>query len=109
MLQQLKTLIRDQLQVPPWLALMAVGCLAHALVNIGLRKPLASPWGLFGPLVLGVALECYEIWHQYRDIGLWAPGNDPVLTILARHSLDVVKMLAAPAALVLGHLTLRGS
>lgn len=48
-----------------------------------------------------VALESYEIWHEYAEVGLFAPGNDPVMTILARHCLDVVKALSAPAILVL--------
>ena len=100
MLQQLKALLRDQLGLPPAAVLVFVGCLAHLALNTVLRKPLTSGWGLFGPLVLGIALESFEIWIQYRDIGLFAPGNDPVIVILGRHALDVLAMLALPLVLV---------
>lgn len=100
MLGQLKTVIRDQLGVPPWLALVVVGCLAHVAATALLRKPLTSPWGLIAPLAVGVALESYEIWRHYRGVGLLAPGNDPLLTILGRHALDVVLVLAGPLLVV---------
>ena len=80
--------------------LAAVGCLAHVALNAMLRKPITSGWGLLGPLGFGVALECYEIWIQYRSVGLFAPGNDTLLTILGRHGLDVVFMLAGPILIV---------
>ncbi len=100
MLHHLKTLIRDQLGVPPWAVLVVVGCIAHIVLNVALRRPIASAWGLLGPVGLGVAIEGYEIWVQYKAVGLLAPGNDPLLVILGRHSLDVVFMLAAPMLLV---------
>ncbi len=80
--------------------LIIAGCVAHLMLNTILRKPLTSPLGLLAPLVLGLALESYEIWVQYRNIGLLAPGNDPVLVILLRHGFDIGKMLAAPLILV---------
>ena len=80
--------------------LLGVGCLAHLGLNLLLRKPLTSAGGLLAPLVLGIALESYEIWIQYKDSGLFAAGNDPLLTILGRHGLDVVAMLAIPLLLV---------
>lgn len=100
MLNPIKTVLRDQLELPPWVVLATVGLLAHLIVNALLRKPLTSGWGLLGALVIGVVLESYEIWLQYRDIGLFAPGNDALLTILGRHGLDVVLMLAAPVNLL---------
>jgi hypothetical protein len=57
--------------------------------------------GLLAPLVLGIAIETYEIWVRYRDFGLLAPGNDPVWQIVARHGLDIVSMLVLPIVLVL--------
>jgi hypothetical protein len=80
--------------------LVAVGCLAHVALNAALRRPITSGWGLLGPAGLGVALESYEIWIQYRTIGLIAPGNDPLLTILGRHGFDVLLMLAGPLLVV---------
>ncbi len=100
MLQQLKVLLRDQLGLPPSAVLVFVGCVAYLALNAVLRKPLTSAWGLLGPLVLGVALESFEIWIQYRDVGLFAPGNDPVIAILGRHGLDLLAMLAVPLLLV---------
>jgi len=101
LLQKLKYFLGDQLGLPPWSVLVALGCLAHVLINTLLRKPLASGWGLLGPLVLGIVIESLEIWIQYRDIGLFAPGNDALLTILGRHSLDVAVMLGGPLLIVL--------
>ena len=101
MLHQLKFIFRDKLGLPPWTVLVAVGCLAHVALNAVLRKPITSGWGLLGPLGLGVAVESYEIWIQYRTIGLFAPNNDPLLTILGRHGLDVLLMLAGPLLLVI--------
>lgn len=98
--QQIKSLLRDQLGLSPSALLIAVGLLAHLALNGLMRKSAASPWGLLAPLILGMALEGYEIWIQYRDVGLAAPGNDPLLIILMRHALDVAKMLAGPLLLV---------
>ena len=100
MLGNVKSILRDQLGVPTWLVLVVVGCLAHALLNAALRRPLSSPWGLFGPLALGIAIEAYEIWAHYRHAGLFAPGSDPLPMILGRHSLDVLVMIALPGAFV---------
>ena len=100
MLQQLKHLLRDQLGIPPFAVLVVAGCAAHLALNALLHKPLTSAWGLLAPLALGVALEGYEIWDAYRDSGLFAPGNDPLLTILERHGLDVLKVVAAPVIVV---------
>jgi hypothetical protein len=108
MLQQFKTVLRDQLGLSPFAVLLVAGFAAHIALNALLRKSPTSPWGLLAPLLLGVALEAYEIWHAYRDVGLFAPGNDPLLTILARHALDIGKMLVGPLLLVaLGHLPIR--
>jgi hypothetical protein len=100
LLRELKSIFRDQLGLPPWIVLAAVGCLAHVALNALLRKPITSGWGLLGPLGFGVALESYEIWIQYRTIGLIVPGNDPLLTILGRHGFDVLLMLAGPLLVV---------
>jgi hypothetical protein len=107
-LQQIKFFIRDQLGLPPVAVLVVVGCVTHLALNALLRKSPTSAWGLLAPLVLGVTLESYEIWLQYRQAGLLAPGNDPLLAILMRHGLDVVKMLVVPLLLVaLGALSAR--
>jgi hypothetical protein len=100
MLEQIKSLIRDQLGLPAGVILAVTGIAAHLLLNAVLRKPPTSVWRLLAPFVLGLAIESYEIWVQYRDIGLLAPGNDPVKTILFRHGLDILKMLSAPLLLV---------
>ena len=101
LLRELKYFLRDQLGVPPWLVLATAGLLAHVALNAALRRPIASGWGMLGPLVAGIALESFEIWIQYRNVGLFAPGNDPLFAILGRHSLDVMLMLAGPLLLVL--------
>ncbi len=100
MLNHLKIFLRDQMGLPPWVVLATGGLLAYLVLNALLRKPLTSGWGLLGPLVVGVVLESYEIWVQYRGIGLFAPSNDTLCTILGRHGLDVVLMLAVPIILV---------
>lgn len=100
MLKQIKSLIRDQLGLSPAIVLVATGCVAYLLLNLLLRKPLTSAWGLLAPFLLGIAIESYEIWLQYRNVGLLAPGNDPLVFILARHGLDVLIILVVPALLV---------
>ena len=65
-----------------------------------LRRPITSPWGLLAPVCLGVALESYEIWIQYRNVRLFSPSNDTLFTILGRHGLDIVFMIAGPILLV---------
>lgn len=100
MLAQLKIFLRDQIGLPPWSVLVAVGCLAHVILITLLRKPIYSGWGLLAPLCLGILVEGYEIYVQYRQVGLLAPGNDPLITILARHGLDVLYMLAAPILII---------
>ena len=101
MLAQIKNILRDQLGLPPWAVLVAAGCLAHVILIALLRKPIHSGWGLLAPLCLGIALESYEIWVQYRQVGLFAPGNDALITILGRHGLDVLYMLAGPVLVVI--------
>ena len=101
MLLKLKYFLRDQIGLPPWTVLVALGCLAHLLLNTMLRKPFTSGWGLFAPFALGIAIEAWEIWVQYRNIGLFAPGNDALLIILGRHGLDVAAMLGGPLLIVL--------
>lgn len=101
MLEEAKSFLRDQLGLPPSAVLVLAGLAAHLAFTALLRKSPTSPWGLLAPLTLGLALETYEIWIQYRTIGLFAPGNDPLWAILARHALDVVKLLAAPILLTI--------
>lgn len=100
MLQSIKVVLRDQLGLPPFTVLLAAGCISHLVLNALLHKSPTSAWGLLAPLFLGVALESCEIWLQYGNLGLLAPGNDPLLTILSRHGLDVATMLAVPLVLV---------
>lgn len=100
MFEQIKTVLRDYIGLPPWSVLAAVGLVAFLALNALLRKPLTSGWGLLAPLAIGIVLESYEIRVQYREVGLFAPGNDPLLVILARHGLDVLIMLAIPAVVV---------
>ena len=99
-LQQVKSFLIDQLGIPPSVVLALVGTATHLLLNAILGRSATSPWGLLGPLLLGMALESYEIWIQYRGIGLFSPGNDPLLAILGRHGLDVLLMLAGPLLVV---------
>jgi len=99
-LQQIKTLLRDQLGLPPIAILVATGLIAHLLLNALLRRTPTSPWGLLAPCALGISLEAWEIWVQYKGVGLAAPESDPLVDILARHALDVLAMLAAPILLV---------
>ena len=82
------------------MALPVLGLVAHVAVNVLLRKPPGSAWGLLAPLTLGLAIEAWEIRVQYGDMGLTAPGNDPLVQILLRHGLDVGLMLAGPVLLV---------
>ena len=96
MLNEAKSFLREQLGLPPSAVLMVAGLVAHLALTALLRKSPTSPWGLLAPLTLGLALEAYEIWMHYRTVGLLAPGNDPLWLILARHGLDVMKVLAAP-------------
>ena len=100
MLQHIKHYLRDQVGLPPSAVLIIAGLVVHYLLNVLLRKPVTSPWGLIAPLVLGIALESYEIWVQYRDVGLFYVGNDPLIIIFARHSVDVMIVLSAPLVLV---------
>lgn len=104
MLERLKTILRDQLNLPPSFVLAAAGLVAHIALNALLRKPLTSASGLLAPLAIGVVLEAYEIWIQYRDVGLFAAGNDPLIVILGRHGTDVLIMLAVPVLLVVAGL-----
>lgn len=101
MIDALKTLLRDRLGLPSWAVLAVLGLAAHLALNALLRRPLASPLGLLAPLLLGIAIEAFEIWRHYRAIGLFAPGNDPLWQIGARHAGDVALMLALPLAWVL--------
>ena len=100
MITRLKTFLRNDLGLPPWVILALAGCLAHLLLNAILRKPMTSAWGLLGPLAIGIILESYEIWVQYRQLGLFAPGNDPLVAILGRHGLDVLLLLSVPLLIV---------
>lgn len=102
MLSDFKAVFRDYVGAPPWLVLTIVGCLAHIASNVVLRKPITSTWGLIAPLTLGLTLESYEIWEQYRHVGLFAPTNDPLILILIRHAIDIAFLLIGPALMVLG-------
>ena len=101
MFEALKSLLRDQLGVAPWLVLMTVGLTVHLAANVLSRRSATSPFGLLAPLALGLAIEAIEVWQHYGRIGLFAQGNDPPWRIAARHGRDVVVMLALPLALVL--------
>ena len=101
MLGRIKSFITDTLSLPPILILIAIGTAAQLILNLLLHKPMTSACGLILPLIFGVSIEGYEIWLQYRDVGLFAPGNDPFLMILARHFVDVMIVLIAPIALVI--------
>lgn len=100
MLDRIKHLLRDQLGLPVWAIFLFVGIASHLLLNAFLRKPLTSPCGLLAPLVLGLLIESYEVWLQYRDVGLLAEGHDPLWMIVARHGQDVATLLAIPLLLV---------
>ena len=100
MFTQLKSFLRDTLALPPDLVVVIVGLITHLLLCLVLRKPLNSAWGLLAPAIVGMLIEGYEIWAQYRDVGLFAPSNDPLAVILLRHGLDILKMLVLPVLLV---------
>ena len=102
MLSDLKAVFRDYVGMPPWLVLIIVGSVAHVVSNVVLRKPITSAWGLIAPLSLGLVIESYEIWELYRHVGFFAPTNDPLLFILARHALDIALMLIGPIVIVVG-------
>lgn len=104
MIDAFKSLIRDQLGMPAWVVLPVAGLIAFLALNVLLRRPWTSAIGLVAPLVLGLALEAYEIRVQYRDAGLAAPGNDPLWMILGRHGLDVALMLSLPLLAVASRL-----
>ena len=93
-------MFRDELGLHPWAVLVAGGCIAHFVLNATLKKPITSSWGLLGPLGLGFVLESYEIWAQYKDVGLFARDNDTLLAILGRHGVDIVIMLGGPLVIV---------
>ena len=108
MLDSIKTILRDRLGLPSWVVLAGVGLASHVALNLILKRPVTSAWGLLAPLALGIAVEAYEIWLHYRSVGLFAEGNDPVWQILGRHGLDVLCMLALPSGVVLAeHLASR--
>lgn len=86
--------------LPPFAVLLIAGLIAHFSLNTLLRKPVTSAWGLVAPLILGIGLETYEIWVEYRRVGLFAEGNDPVWMILARHGIDVLIIISGPLLLV---------
>jgi len=100
-LTQLKVFLRDTLGIPAAAVMLVTGLLAHIVLCLLLRKPIVSAWGLLAPALLGVMIEAYEIWVQYRQIGLFALGNDPVATILLRHAFDIAKLLLLPGLLVI--------
>lgn len=100
MLAAIKSFVRDQLGIPPLVVLALAGVLLHFCVNLLLRKAPTSTWGLLGPLAAGLVLESWEIWVQYHEAGLFAPGNDPLPVILGRHAIDVLVLLAVPALIV---------
>lgn len=99
-MQYLKSLLRDHIGIPVPIVLAFSGCLLHLALVLLLRKPLTSPLGLLGPLVAGIALEGYEIFDHYRTDGLFAAGADPLYIIIARHSTDLLAMLAVPVLIV---------
>ena len=107
MLDRLKHIFKVNLGLPPVVILITVGLLSHLLLNALLRKSPLAAWGLIAPLCLGICLEGYEICVQYRNIGLFAPGNDPLAMIFLRHFVDVLWLLAVPALLVVLELLLR--
>lgn len=107
MLERLKGMLREQLGLSPAFVLLVAGLCAHLALNAAVRKPPFAATGLLAPLLLGLTLEAYEIWHRYRDSGLFAPGNDPLLEILGRHAIDVLLMLAIPLLVVAGGRLLR--
>jgi hypothetical protein len=86
--------------LPPAAVLVVSGLLAHIILNALLRKSMTSAWGIVAPLILGIGLETYEIWVQYRRSGLFAEGNDPLWIILARHGFDVLLVVLVPILLV---------
>ncbi len=100
MISTIKSFLRETLALPPELVLVVAGLVSHVMLCLLLGRSPYAAWGLLGPLIFGVALEGYEIWVHYKDIGLFAPGNDSLLTILLRHGKDVLLMLSLPLLLV---------
>ena len=100
-LEQIKEFLKDTVGLPAFVVQIGMGLSAHVALNLLLHKPLTSAHGLLLPLILGVSIETYEIWIQYRDVGLFTPGNDPLLVILARHLGGVALVLVGPVALVI--------
>ena len=100
-LSAIKAVLRDHLDLHPIAVLAALGMLMFLSLNWVLRKPLWSPEGLSAPLLVGVLIETLEIWQHYGG-GSCAQGScESWITIIARHSVDVLAMLSIPAVLVL--------
>ncbi len=100
MISELKSLIVETLGIPPVVVLACAGLAAHLLANFVLDRPATSALGLLLAVALGLLVEGYEIYLAYRDVGLLAPGNDPVWRILLRHGADVLALVAMPVLLV---------
>ena len=98
-LSEIKRFITERLGFPPFVVLMIVGLAFHLMTNKILGKHYSSPWGIVGPLILGILIESVEIWDVYIDSGSFSPSSDPLAVILMRHSLDVLQIITAPVAL----------
>jgi hypothetical protein len=101
-LDRLKHVLTSSLGLPPVVVLTTAGLVAHILLNSLLRKSPLAAYGLIAPLCLGIGLESFEVWQQYRRVGLFAPGNDSLPLIIMRHFVDVLWLMVAPGLLVLG-------
>lgn len=101
MLIQIKDLIRNQLGIPPAMALLIAGAVLHLATNLLLRRRLTSIAGLCVTAVIAVSIEAGEIVIAYRDVGIFTPGADPLYVIVGRHMVDVILMLAIPGMLVI--------
>jgi hypothetical protein len=101
MLDQLTYFLHDQVNLPPYAALLIVGLVAHLALNAVLGKSPFSPWGLLGPLLLGVATHGSDL----LATGLFATG---FLALSLAYSLAILKLLLLPALLVvIGFMTPR--
>lgn len=81
--------------------LILLGLAVYLATCLLSRHPLSWAWALLPALCLALLLEAWEIWDFYGAAGLSELGRRGIVTVVVRHSRDILIMNLAPLGVFL--------
>lgn len=101
MFERLKSIAESELGISPDVMFVIIGLVLFLVTCLIFRKPVSWGWALIPGLCVSIFVETAEIIDQYGLHGLTEKDVKDLVTILLRHSRDILATNLAPFVLVI--------